>query len=209
LAARITLIKGVLRLSTKYLITGLRAKCISIFTRRIPITLDDFDRSERFPITHEKLNNHIETIICAITLAQEMSITDGLPFLYYMVATHISPQQLVNGTANLSWRNKTICMVAREKLRVAWEVTYAWLHAFTPSSECHQRQECKTAPGLRAQWSLVKVAVQDDPLLPFDKWKSLGVCQLCRDKAMARYIAARSCVWETLPALFNLRAHKS
>jgi len=148
-------------------------------------------------------------MIRAIVLAQEMNVADGLPFLYYVVAANISSKRLlVNGTGDLSWRDKTICMVAREKLRMAWKESYAWLHGFTPSRECQRRKECQAAQGLHSQWLLVKTVVQIDPLLPFDQWKSLGVCQLCREKAMARYTVARKRLWEALPALFNLQTHK-
>lgn len=208
----VSFIEGILRLSTKYFITGLRGKCISIFTRRMVTTLDDLDRIyfPFNPISTEELNDLIEVVMRAIILAQDMSITDGLPFLYYLVAIHISPERLLlNSEAELSWRDKTICMVAREKLRLTWKESYAWLHNFTPSPDCRRRQDCRTAQGLHSLWSLVEILVQKHPLLRFDKWNSLGVCQLCQDKAMTQYTVARSHLWDTLPGLFNLQGHKS
>ena len=180
-------------------------------TRCIPLTLDDFDGIRNRLLTSKNPSSPLlEAMIRAIIVAQEMSVADGLPFLYYYVAINISPKRLlVNGAADLSWRDKTICMVARERLRVAWKETYAFLHNFTPTRECQRRQECQAAQGLHSQWSLVKNIVQDDPLLPFDKWKALGLCHLCRDNAIVRYTVARSRLWDSLPTLFNLQTHKS
>jgi hypothetical protein len=178
---------------------------MSILTDYIPLTLDQFDHV-RLPSRKEDGNDGlIEGLIRVILLAQEMDVAEVLPFSYYFVVTRISHRRLlVDGATDLSWKDKTICMVAREKLRVAWKESYAWLHSFTPSRECQQRQECPAAKGLLLQWSLVEKAVQDDPLLPFSQWKSLGVCQPCRDHAMVRYINARSHLWKRLPPLFNL-----
>jgi hypothetical protein len=183
---------------------GLRRKCISILTDFIPLTLDELDDMQ---IALKEAGNDILTkaMTRVILLAQEMDVAEVLPFSYYIVTTRINPKRLlVDGAADLSWRDKTTCMVAREKLRVAWKESYAWLHSFRPSRECQQRQECPAAKGLLLRWSQVKKAVEDDPLLPFSQWKTLGVCQPCRDHAMLRYTSARNHLWKQLPPLFKL-----
>jgi hypothetical protein len=211
LTSTLNFIEGILRLSTKYFLTGLRTKCISLLKRSTftPLTLAQFDADRvRIISRNAEVNNRlVEVTIRVILLAQEMGIPDVLPISYYIVATRATPERvLADGAVDWSWKEKTICMVGKEKLRAAWMDCYTFLHTFKPSPRCGQRQDCLDAEGrrLRLQWLQVQNSRHDDPLLPFDDWESLGVCDKCRDSAMARYTTARKDLWERLPSFFNL-----
>jgi hypothetical protein len=206
--------EGILHLSKKYFITGLQTKCLSLITalRLCPTTpfQANFMYDRMGALTPEGCISDAVTVTSLIRLihvALDLDATDvfKLSFPYYIVATRIKPDLLlVPAAVGLSCEGKLLCMVAREKLRLAWKDCYAFLHQFRPSKDCLTRSECSSAKGVLSEWSRIKNSVRLDPLQPYSGWKTLGVCRSCLHHAMLRHELTRLQLWSRLPSLFNL-----
>ncbi|KAF5375824.1 hypothetical protein D9757_011187 [Collybiopsis confluens] len=99
-------ISGILRLATKYMIQSLRRKCISLFTRTLPATLEECDgRASRGPLTSKHLRSDV--IMRAIRLAQETDVPTVLPYASYCLARLPSRRILEQRPGDISWQQKT------------------------------------------------------------------------------------------------------
>ncbi|KAJ3987979.1 hypothetical protein F5890DRAFT_1494364 [Lentinula detonsa] len=198
-------ISGTLRLSSKYMIHSLRRKCITLFTRTLPATLEGYDsRTSRGKSTSKHLKSNV--VMRAIRLAQETNVTLVLPFAYYCIARLPSRRILEENSDDISWQQKTICLVGRERLRYAeMSLSHSFLLGFQPASTC-SNVLCTMARGPHTEWHLIEASRHPHPLRPYNRWNALNVCPECVANAKKQHTKGRQEVWNCLPAFFELRS---
>lgn len=157
-------ISGILRLSSKYMVQSLRRKCITLFTRNLPATLDDYDsRVLRGTSKHIKS----DAIMRAIRLAQETDVPIVLPYAYYCVARLPSRRILEVNSNDISWQQKTICLVGRERLRYGeMSLSHSFLLAFRPASTC-PNVLCAVSRSPHTEWHILEASRHPHPLRPY------------------------------------------
>ncbi|KAK1234695.1 hypothetical protein PQX77_002092 [Marasmius sp. AFHP31] len=196
----ITFISGILRLSTKYLNPFLRTKCISILHTYIPTTLPSHDS----PPVKRRLKS--DELMLLIRLARETNVPTILPYLFYCIA-RLSPARILKDDPNdISWRDKTIARIGRERLRHAeMSMSHSFLLGFVPSPNCKTISLCSAARGPHTAWhSLDGSGKSANPLKEFGKWKDLNVCEECVELCKKMHEEGRTAVWNCLPALFEM-----
>ncbi|KAJ3740640.1 hypothetical protein DFH05DRAFT_435720 [Lentinula detonsa] len=177
-------ISGTLRLSSKYMIHSLRRKCITLFTRTLPATLEGYDSRT----------------------SRETNVTLVLPFAYYCIARLPSRRILEENSDDISWQQKTICLVGRERLRYAeMSLSHSFLLGFQPASTC-SNVLCTMARGPHTEWHLIEASRHPHPLRPYNRWNALNVCPECVANAKKQHTKGRQEVWNCLPAFFELRS---
>ncbi|KAF7315916.1 Zn-dependent hydrolase oxidoreductase family [Mycena indigotica] len=196
-------ISGILRLSTKYLITSPRTRCITILKAKFPVTFDEYNTLHANPTRkHYKSDD----VMRAARLAQECSIREILPYIFYGVA-RMGLARIVNDSqpsVDISWKDKAICLVGRERLRWAeMSLSHSFLFAFRPSPSCTTPQ-CAFARGPHKEWRILEAARAPNPLKAWTKWDAMNVCGECVTFAQKQHQAGREEVWGHLPVIFEL-----
>ncbi|KAF9261798.1 hypothetical protein L218DRAFT_961030 [Marasmius fiardii PR-910] len=195
-------ISGILRLSTKYLNHSLRKKSISILHSYIPTTFEEYNRLAPRSLRRFKS----DTLMACARLAQETNVPTILPYIFYCIA-RLSPQRILkDDPADISWRDKTICQIGRERLRQAeMSMSHSFLLGFVPAPNCRTIILCTVARGPHAAWhNLDGSGKSSNPLKEFGKWKDLNVCEECVEFCKNAHKEGRNAVWECLPALFEM-----
>jgi len=207
-----TFISGILRLSTKYVIRYLRQRCIILFLTKLPSTFESYEAKARATSpsstspTPSKARDRYrsDTVMRAIKLAQENDIYEALPYAYYCVSRFPHKRLLKERPGDISWKDKAICLVGRERLHWAqMSMSYAFLLVFHRSPVC-QNLLCAHARGPHAEWHLLENDRSPHPLREYDRWDSLNVCADCVAYCQARHLEGRKDVWKYLPTLFEL-----
>ncbi|KAJ8073278.1 hypothetical protein PM082_020150 [Marasmius tenuissimus] len=196
----ITFISGILRLSTKYLNPLLRTRCISILHTYIPTTLSSYDSP---PVKRRLKSDELMLLTC---LAQETNVPTILPYLFYCIA-RLSPARILKDDPNdISWRDKTIAQIGRERLRHAeMSMSHSFLLGFVPSPNCKTIFLCSAARGPHMAWhNLDGSGKSANPLREFGKWKDMNVCEECVEFCKKMHEEGRTAVWNCLPALFEM-----
>ncbi|KAJ7354613.1 hypothetical protein DFH08DRAFT_48272 [Mycena albidolilacea] len=197
----LTWISGMLRLSTKYMIVSLRQRCVSILKARFPGTFADYTAMISSP--HRK---HYKSgdVMTAILLAQECNLRELLPYAYYCVARMGLARIVGDSPADISWREKAVCLVGRERLRWAeMSLSHSFLFAFRAAPNCVTPQ-CALAHGPHKEWRVLEAARAPNPLKVYTRWQALNVCVECIAYAQAQHQAGREEVWQHLPVIFEL-----
>ncbi|KAJ4477522.1 hypothetical protein J3R30DRAFT_227271 [Lentinula aciculospora] len=193
-------ITGILRLSSKYVIHSLRRKCIALFTRTLPVTLEDYDSRTSRGSKHLKS----DVIMRAIRLAQETDVAIALPFAYYCASRLSSRRILEDNSNDISWQQKTICLVGRERLRYAeMSLSHSFLLGFQRAPTC-MNMLCSMARSPHTEWHLMEASRHPHPLRPYNRWNALNVCSECVANAKKQHSKGRQEVWKCLPAFFEL-----
>lgn len=194
-------VSGILKLSTKYLIRSFRQRCIALLTSKLPTTFTDYiAKSTRDP--PEKYDS--DSIMRAAVLAQENNVPEILPYAYYCIA-RMSPRRILQQrTHDISWKDKTVCLVGRERLRMAeMTLSYSFLLVFQRSAMC-ESYLCADARGPHAEWHVVDAAKSPNPLRKYTTWSRLNVCHVCVAHCQHLHQKGREEVWDRLPELFEL-----
>lgn len=194
-------VSGILKLSTKYLIRSFRQRCIALLTSKLPTTFIDYiAKSTRDP--PEKYDS--DSVMRAAVLAQENNVPEILPYAYYCIA-RMSPRRILQQrTHDISWKDKTVCLVGRERLRIAeMTLSYSFLLVFQRSSMC-ESYLCADARGPHAEWHVVDAAKSPNPLRKYTTWSRLNVCHICVAHCQILHQRGREEVWERLPEMFEL-----
>jgi len=199
LDAVLNAIGGVLRLSNKYLIRHLRQFCVDLLLWKLPNTFEKYD-----PKVHSYRSNNI---MRAIHLAQQNAVPEALPYLYYCLSRVSRNRFLKDRPGDVSWKEKTIALVGRERLFEAQvSISHAFLVNFERAPTCVSPL-CAHARGPRAQWQIIENGGRcPHPLKPFEDWDSLNVCSDCVEYSKARHLLGRKEVWRLLPLWFELPA---
>ncbi|KAJ6498770.1 hypothetical protein C8R45DRAFT_94318 [Mycena sanguinolenta] len=196
----LTWVSGMLRLSTKYMIISLRQRCLAILKARFPTTFANYNAMVSGPKKHYKSDE----VMRAVLLAQECGIRDVLPFAYYCVARMGLTRVVVDSPGDISWREKAICLVGRERLRWAeMSLSHSFLFAFQPAPSCVTPQ-CGIARGPHKEWRVLEAARSPNPLKLYARWQALNVCAHCIAHAQVQHQAGREEVWQHLPVIFEL-----
>ncbi|KAF9462805.1 hypothetical protein BDZ94DRAFT_1193882, partial [Collybia nuda] len=201
LADTLDFVSGILSLSTKYFILQFRERSISLLKRIIPTTLDAYDSKFESMFFSEDPN----VIARAIGLAHKNNLPEFLPSLYYVAACRISPGRMLDrNSINLSWEERTVCLVGREMLRMLEKlISYRFLYDFRPPPSCKSLLCAKSTRPLH-QWRVVENRDSPAPLTPFHKWDELDVCLKCILHIREQHTAGREAVWARLPSAFNM-----
>ncbi|KAJ7782413.1 hypothetical protein DFH07DRAFT_1010661 [Mycena maculata] len=196
-------VSGMLRLSTKYMVVSLRQRCVAILKAKFPVTFADYNTMISNP---QRKHYKSDDIMRAVLLAQECGVPEILPYAYYCV-TRIGLSRIVQDMAtDISWRDKAICLVGRERLRWAeMSLSHSFLFAFQPAPAC-QTPQCAIAHGPQKEWRVLEAARAPNPLKRFARWEALNVCGECIAHAQAQHQAGREEVWQHLPVIFELSA---
>jgi len=201
----LTWISGMLRLSTKYMISALRQQCVSILKTRFPTTFADYTALISSPT---RKHYKSDEVMRAARLAQECGVREILPYAYYCVA-RMGLTRIVTdgGAADISWRDKAVCLVGRERLRWAeMSLSHAFLFAFRPAAGCTAPAQCGAARGPHKEWRMLEAARAPSPLRLFVRWDAMNVCRECVVHAQAQHQAGREEVWQHLPVIFEMPA---
>ncbi|KAJ8073279.1 hypothetical protein PM082_020151 [Marasmius tenuissimus] len=196
----ITFISGILRLSTKYLNPLLRTRCISILHTYIPTTHPSYDS----PPVKRRLKS--DELMLLARLARETNVPTILPYLFYCIA-RLSPARILKDDPNdISWRDKTIAQIGRERLRHAeMSMSHSFLLGFVPSPNCKTLFLCSAARGPHTAWHHLDGSGKSaNPLKEFVKWKDMNVCEECVELCKKMHEEGRTAVWNVLPALFEM-----
>ncbi|XP_006453777.1 hypothetical protein AGABI2DRAFT_60514 [Agaricus bisporus var. bisporus H97] len=197
----LTYISGVLRLSTKYLIRSLRQRCITLLISKFPTTFDDYvAKSNRDP--PEKYDS--DSVMRAAVLAQENNVPEILPYAYYCIARMKPRRMLSQRHCDISWRDKVVCLVGRERLREAeMTLSYLFLLVFQRAPTC-ETYLCADARLPHAEWHVIEAAKSPSPLREYTTWSRLNLCQACVAHCQREHAKGRREVWERLPGIFGL-----
>ena len=142
----------------------------------------------------------------AIRLAQETNVLEVLPYAYYCVARFPQKRLLKDRTGDISWKDKTVCLVGRERLHWAQTaLSHSFLIVFQRSPSCVS-QLCGHARGPHAEWHHLENANvrSPHPLRTFERWEYMNVCKECVTFCKARHDEGRREVWQCLPGLFEM-----
>ena len=166
---------------------------------KLPNTFEKYD-----PKVHSYRSN---SIMRAIHLAQQNSVPEALPYLYYCLSRVSLRRFLKDRPGDVSWKEKTIALVGRERLFEAQvSISHAFLVKFERAPTCVSPL-CAHARGPRAQWQIIENGGRcPHPLKPFEDWDSLNVCSDCVEYCKARHLLGRREVWRLLPLWFELPA---
>ncbi|KAJ6538863.1 hypothetical protein DFH09DRAFT_72543 [Mycena vulgaris] len=192
---------GMLRLSTKYMIASLRQRCISVLKTRFPATFADYNAMISHP--HRK-HYKSDDVMRTVRLVQECNVLEILPYAFYCVARMGLTRIATDTASDISWREKAICLVGRERLRWAeMSLSHSFLFAFQPAPRCTTPQ-CALARGPQKEWRVLEAARSPNPLKLFTRWQALNVCGECIAHAQVQHQAGREEVWQHLPVIFEL-----
>ncbi|KAJ3521783.1 hypothetical protein NMY22_g12168 [Coprinellus aureogranulatus] len=128
----LSFVSGPLRITTKYAMPKLRAKCISLLEAKFPSTLDGC-----LSLLKSQFQYTPADIVRLITLASpsHANVPSVLPWAYYL-CTHMDVDDVLkNGV--LTWESKALVLGGKEKL---WEAlkkhSHRMLFQFIPSPSC-------------------------------------------------------------------------
>jgi len=198
LGALLNSISGILRLSTKYLVPALRQKGISLLKLYFPITFADYNSLPR-----KRHRAKADDVMQAINLAHELNIPEILPTAYYRIARLDLKRILLDGPDDISWKDKTRCLVGRERLRLGvMSFSHSFLYAFQQSAQCSWLL-CGRGSGLIKEWRDIE-GRSPDPLKQYTRWTSLNVCPACVSHCWQQHESGRAEVFEHLPRWFGL-----
>ncbi|KAF9522445.1 hypothetical protein CPB83DRAFT_899627 [Crepidotus variabilis] len=207
-------ISGILKLSTKYMIRYLRQRCIALLLTKLPATFESYQAkshstnptSSLSPPTPSPDRYRSDTVMRAIKLAQENNVLEALPYAYYCVSRFPHKRLLKERPGDISWKDKAICLVGRERLGWAqMSMSYSFLLVFQRSPTC-QSLLCAHARSPHAEWHALENARSPHPLREFEGWDRLNICPDCVAYCKQRHLAGRQEVWNHLPTLFELQS---
>ena len=201
-----TFIGGILRLSTKYMIRYLRQRCISLLLTKLPSTFESYEAKSKSTSSSAATPDRYrsDTVMRAIKLAQENNVLEALPYAYYCVSRFPHKRLLKERPGDMSWKDKAICLVGRERLNWAqMSMSYSFLLVFQRAPIC-QSVLCAHARGPHAEWHMLENYRSPHPLREYDRWESLNVCPDCVAYSQTRHLEGRKDVWKHLPTLFEL-----
>jgi len=197
----LTFIQGILRLSTKYIIRYLRQRCISLLLTKFPSTLDGYT-SKSCSSNREKYKS--DSVMRAITLAQQNNVLEILPYAFYCIARLPHKRILKERPMDISWKDKTLALVGRERLQWAQtSLSHVFLLNFQRAPVC-QSSLCAFSRGPHTEWHVLDCMKSPNPLQPWDNWDNLNVCLDCVAYCKIRHLKGREEVWDRLPDLFEL-----
>ena len=199
LSKLISFLSGILRISTKYNMTLLRHKCISVLRTKFPATLHGCD-----DLLSSGYKYASSTIVRAIPLARETNVPEILPWAFY-ISTNISTDTLLDDPV-LSWRDKALCLAGKQKL---WEMqktlTHRFLFEFVKAPGCLLSSCQQRGPQTPMTWKRTEELRENPhPLNEFDEWDSLKLCPKCLDFTQLQHQKGRDQVWKELPRIFLL-----
>lgn len=140
----------------------------------------------------------------AAVIAQENNVPEILPYAYYCIARMSSRRLLQQRTNDISWKDKTVCLIGRERLRWAeMSLSYSFLLVFQRATTCDSYL-CADARGPHAEWHVVDAAKSPNPLRKYTTWSRLNVCNACVGHCQVLHQKGREEVWERLPEMFEL-----
>lgn len=201
LETTLTFVQGILRLSTKYIIRYLRQRCISLLLTKFPSTLDDYTSKTVAP---KRDKYKPDNLMCAITLARQNNVLEILPYAFYCIARLSHKRILKERPTDISWKDKTLALVGRERLQWAQtSLSHVFLLNFQRAPLC-QSPLCAIARGPHTEWHVLDCMKSPNPLRPYDTWDYLNVCSDCVTYCKIRHSKGRQEVWDRLPDLFEL-----
>ncbi|KAF9525773.1 hypothetical protein CPB83DRAFT_908890 [Crepidotus variabilis] len=195
----ISFISGILRISTKYNMQQIRAKCISIIQDKFPSTLAGCD-----DVLKRKLQYRPSEIDRIIPLARETNVPRVLPWAFYLCAQMAVSELLQN--AALSWKDKALCLAGKERL---WEmqktVTHTFLLNFQNSPQCITGCKVRSPDTFKAAMDAIEVLrLTPHALEEYTDWPGLRLCIKCQIYVQTLHREGREKVWQLLPTFFHL-----
>jgi len=199
----ITWLSGILRLSTKYMIVSLRQRCIAILKTRFPTNFAEYNTMVANP--HRK-HYKSDDVMRVVRLVDECGVREILPYAYYCVARMGLTRIATEAPTDISWKEKALCLIGRERLRWAeMSLSHSFLFAFRPAPQCETPQ-CALGRGPQKEWRVLEAARAPNPLKLWVRWQAMNVCGECVAHAQAQHQAGREEVWQHLPVIFELPA---
>ena len=183
------------------MIRYLRQRCISLLVSKLPTTFSGYEAKSRSSHTDRYRS---DTIMRAIRLAKEANVPEVIPYAYYCLSRFPSKRLLKDRPGDISWRDKAVVMVGRERLGQAqMSLSHRFLLAFQRSPLC-QSPLCAHARSPHAEWHELEQGGPAHPLRVYDAWDNLNVCRDCVAYCQQRHLEGRKEVWTYLPVWFEM-----
>ncbi|KAF9465095.1 hypothetical protein BDZ94DRAFT_1214956 [Collybia nuda] len=202
----ISIVAGVLRLSTKYQVDYLRHRAIRHLGTLYPLTLAAFDKRQETRTTPWKDN----TAFFVSLLVRELDLLWVLPSVLYCVCScpveDIVQGFLWNGSRmQMNGGDRAKCLQA---LLVLANLEHRDILNFLTLSSvegCSSPGACNTHR-LTTLRSLNTTRDILNPLDSFDEWEWYlkELCQACLEVSKRSHFPAREALWESLPEIFGL-----
>lgn len=184
------------------MIRYLRQRCISILQSLLPATFEAYEAMSQLPSHSDRYRS--DPIMRAIRIAQETNVPEILPYAYYCLARFSHKRFLKERPGDISWRDKTVVLVGRERLHWAqMSMSHAFLIVFRRSPSC-QSPLCAHSHAPHAKWHDLEQQKAPHPLRAFHDWNQLNVCADCVAYCQAVHWHGRREVWKYLPTWFEL-----
>ena len=227
----LTFVSGPLRITTKYGMSKLRAKYISLLEAKFPSTLDGC-----LSLLKSQFQYASADIVRLITLASpsHANVPSVLPWAYYL-CTHMSVDDVIQNDV-LTWEGKALVLAGKEKLWQALKKhSHKMLFLFVPAPTCPSNCAIKVAQqqqttsgyqygnpatygttGPACKFSMTLDEAEElrrvpHPLEEYDseRWKQSGVCARCFAYLGQTHREGRMKVWKELPTFFGLESWES
>ena len=181
------------------MIRYLRQRCISLLLAKLPSTFAGYEAKSMSNTDRYRS----DTIMRAINLAKENSVLEVLPYAYYCLSRFPHKRFLKERPDDISWRDKTIVLIGRERLQWAqMSLSHKFLLLFQRSPVC-QSSLCAHARGPHAEWHEIEQGGAH-PLKAYEGWHTLNICADCVTYCQLRHLEGRKEVWKYLPTWFEL-----
>ncbi|KAJ7128253.1 hypothetical protein C8R46DRAFT_1144898 [Mycena filopes] len=203
-ATTLSVLRGILRLTHKYEIDGLRKRALTHISALHPTTLDQWDAPDLLPRYNNVLSGWDALDI--VSLGRELSLDWILPAAFYRACEFSWEDAII--TAPISLSDKVLIVSACRLLEgpgVTKILSFLWPDDVMERCAldrfgCRQQAE---------QW---RDRTTDNPAqMPLDiwvekDWGPLNVCEDCLDDMKADLKAKRQALWDELPGMFGLPA---
>ncbi|KAJ7796761.1 hypothetical protein B0H14DRAFT_2467336 [Mycena olivaceomarginata] len=185
-----------LRLSTKYEISHIRERMISILTSMYPVSFYAWPARE----TPEGYTKEEFDDFAVLRLASSYDIPQILPGVYFECCRHDAAVIL---RSELTLEEKTTCFNATKTLRDMMGMhpnPYGFL--YTTGVDCYQIDNCTAN---RLDWLRCNNSPSFEQIFEEPKLSLMDLsCGSCGEDAKETFEVGRRALWYRLPALFNL-----
>jgi hypothetical protein len=203
-------IAGILRLSTKYEVTGLRNRAIGQILTAYPATLQGFDHLLCNP-SASRVDAFDGMEIAVVNLGEEINIPQLLPSAYYKLVSQHDDRLLIDGVENpnspnfgretLGHRAALRCMMGRNAIRRAMmREIYGFIFGVCP----YHVAACLI--GRMGALRAIDDGLMAKTLGPFHgpQVDFSGLCSTCQKYITDVHTRLQKQAWERLPSWFEL-----
>ncbi|KAJ7652785.1 hypothetical protein DFH06DRAFT_1093814 [Mycena polygramma] len=208
------ILAGILRMSHKYEVDGLRKRALVHLSTRHPMTLWEWESSNSSLSWNVEAASSVCTHLEIILLARQISAPWILPVAFYNACMYLNPEAIIrgNGRLELSVADKvTVIAGVRELETTAASSILRFLETSSEDAGCHSPEACDSyRRTTRASAELWRTYEVENTILPFELWeendwdKLNECCTTCQSSMRVAHTQAKQALWDRLPQIFGL-----